>query len=128
MKAAQTLIKENPEAIYLPFVAKAMLKVLRDHRNIFSDEQIDIATKKYSPDRDRSIEDLKSLWDDFLTKRPHRKSPFSPKDLGRIVKLARKGMDQSTSRKGDLTEEALEKAAKATGIGKETIRKKARYR
>jgi len=115
IKAAQTLIKESPDAIYLPFIAKAMLKVLRDHRNTTA--------------QDRKLDEFKSQWEEFLIKRPHKKSPFSPKDLGRAIKLALKEIEQSTStRKGDLMYEALEKTAKAIGMGIEELKKKARYR
>ena len=104
LKAVQKLVKANPETIYLPFIAKAMVSVIREHKN-------SLKGKGY-------IEDVKDKWEGFLTARPGGAIPYNEATLtflrhkGRKLGLSPSDTDEKIMEGLSLSERALKQKAR----------------
>ena len=112
LKAVQILVRSHPETIYLPFVARVMLKIM--------------LTQKYGPRG--NLQDNKDIWTDFLSKRAGGVRQYDEEDLKFLIAMEKK-YGEKINTKGQKVPLNKEDAAaviedKLGDIKAETIRKK----
>ncbi len=106
IKAVQELVKANPLTINLPFIANAMINILREYKNTFT-SKTDNENKIYG-------EDLKLKWEGFLPSR--KKIPYSRKDIIEAIRAIQK--EENINK-----EKAYNDVAEALNIGVEPLKK-----
>jgi hypothetical protein len=80
IKAAQTIVRACPEAIFLPFIAEIMSQLVARH--------------KYEIKNKGELDNTDILWQDFLPKRAGGRLPYTERDLKFIATIARKQDDR----------------------------------
>lgn len=104
-KAVSYIVKANPDTMELPFIHKAMANLIRLYR--------DTVIERKSPDK--TLEDLKEIWDSFLPSRQGGNIPYKQSDLQKLLYI---GIKQ-----GYTKIDAIETISKKLNISIETLNK-----